>query len=232
MRKQILTFLLSACTVIAFAFADSETRNLSDFNKVSISSGINATLVKGSTNKVDIEADGIELEKIKTEVNGNKLKVSIDQKWWSGGWGKKRKVSVVITYTEELNQISSSAGSRVGNEGTISSSKLQLSASSGSNTSLNISAESVSADVSSGASLSVSGSAGSIDVDASSGSSFKGYELESGDANVDASSGASIQVNVSGDLDADVSSGASIKYKGSPKSKNIDKSSGGSVKAA
>ena len=134
--KHVSSFFLALFTMVSLTFGQSETRNLSSFDEVSISSGINATLVKGSTNKAEVEAEGIELDKVVTDVSDGELKVQIDSKWWKGGWGKKRKVNVVITYTEELHEISTSAGSRVTNEGVIKTSSLELSASSGSNTNL------------------------------------------------------------------------------------------------
>ena len=85
-------------------------------------------------------------------------------------------------------------------------------------------------DISSGASLNVSGSAGSTEIDMSSGSSLNGYGLQTGSVDIDGSSGSSARIHVTDNLVADVSSGATVKYKGNPSNKNIDKSSGGSVR--
>ena len=212
------------------AIGDSETRDLSGFTRISVASGIKATLVSGSTNKVDITVEGIALDKIITDVSGDKLKVTVDQKWWKMiGRSSKRKVSVVITYTEELEYISSSSGSSVKSENVINSDDLGLKSSNGSNLRLEIKAGDVTVDVSSGASMSLKGQADDLVVDLSSGSTYNGMELRSNDVNVEASSGASAKVWVTGVFVAEVSSGASIRYKGDPSSKNIDKSSGGSV---
>ena len=230
MKSLLTTGIFSLSCIVLFAFGDKETRNLSSFEQVSVSSGISATLVKGSTNKVDIDAENIDLDKIQTEIKDDHLRVKIDQKWWSNlTKSRKRKVTVTITYTEELDYISSSAGSSVKSEGTINSDDLELSSSSGSTLKLDVNAGDVESDVSSGATMVLSGKTGDLDIDVSSGSSFRGGDLQSEDVTIDASSGASAQIWVTGDLDADVSSGASVRYKGNPGSTDIDKSSGGSV---
>ena len=229
-KNLISTGIFSLGCLAMVAFGDKETRNLGDFEGVSVSSGISATLVSGSSNKVDIDAENIDLDKVITEIKDDVLRVKVDQKWWSNlTKSRKRKITVTITYSNELEYISSSAGSSVKSDGTINSDDLELNSSSGSSLKLDVNASDVESDVSSGATMVLSGKAGDLDIDVSSGSSFRGGDLQTEDVTIDASSGASAQVWVTGDLDADVSSGASVRYKGSPNSTDIDKSSGGSV---
>ena len=232
MKKQLLTLLLASGVTMLMAFGDTETRNLSSFSEISVAAGIKATLVKGNVNKADIDAEGIELDKVITEVDGDRLIVKIKTRMW-GNWGNKRNVKVTITYSESLESVSASSGASVVSDEVLrTASRLELQSSSGANSKLKVNTENISADVSSGASLNVEGSANTIEIDVSSGSSFKGYDLVCKNVNVDVSSGGSAYVHATSELDADVSSGGSVKYKGNPSSKNIDKSSGGSVKPA
>lgn len=232
MKKSILlTFLLSILASVIWSYGDTETRTLKAFSEISVSAGIQATLEKGNSNKIEIDAEGIDLDKVITKVDGNKLTVKIESSWWKIGWtNNKRKVKVHVTYTEDLEDISASSGASVSSEDVIASTRLSLEASSGSRIEIEVENDNLSVDVSSGAGINLSGSAAKVKVDVSSGSSFDSYDLVANDASLDASSGASIKITVNGQLKASASSGASIKYNGSPTMTDIEKSSGGSVR--
>lgn len=232
MKKSIfLVLVLLTATLVSWAYGDTETRSIKSFSEISVSAGIEATLEKGSANKIEIDAEGIDLDKVITKVDGDKLIVKIESSWWKMGWNSKRKVKVNITYTEELEEISSSSGASVYSNDVINSDRLRVQASSGARLELELDNNDLSADVSSGANMELSGSTKKLDVDVSSGSSFNSYDLVSDEAKLDASSGASIKVTVNKSIIASASSGASIKYNGSPDVTDIDKSSGGSVRS-
>ena len=209
---------------------DSETRQVESFDGVKVSSGIEAELIQGRTNKVEISASGIDLDKITTEVKKGVLKVGIDQNWWNSWSSKRKKVKAKITYSSELSSLAAGSGSSVWSDEVIQSNELDLDVSSGASMEVEIEVRDASIDISSGASLNVSGSAGSTEIDMSSGSSLNGYGLQTGSVDIDGSSGSSARIHVTDNLVADVSSGATVKYKGNPSNKNIDKSSGGSVR--
>lgn len=230
MKKTILSVAIICCSIIAYAFGDQETRSLKSFDGVKISSGIEATLIQGSENKINIEVEGIELDKIETSVENGTLKVKIDEKWWKMGWNKKRKVIVEVYFSEELEEITATSGASIYAKETIESEELSLDASSGSKIDISIDNHSVDCDVSSGASIMLDGNTDHAKIDVSSGSTMKGLDLEVNEAILSASSGASIKINVNDKIKANASSGGSIKYDGNPSNTNINKSSGGSVR--
>ncbi len=229
---QIISLVFFTLThQVSFA-SDTETRDLSSFSGISVAAGIEATLVQGDENSIEITVSGIELDKITTDISRGVLKVSVNNKnkWWKNlGIGSRRDVDVVITYKSELDYISSSSGSSVHAAHTINASNLELKTSSGANMELNLDVNDLEADLSSGSTMDLSGDATYSEIDLSSGSTYRGFNLKSKNVNVDGSSGSSAKVNVSHSLTADVSSGASVKYSGSPTDRDIDKSSGGSV---
>ena len=227
--KKTISIILSIFFSIALLAGDKETRSLKSFDAIRVSSGISATLIKSNENKIDIEATGIDLNKIETKVSGDELNVKIDQSWWKMGWNSKRKVNVVIYYTESLSSIESSSGSYIESDEIMDNDRLSVDAASGSKIELEVNTEKLQGDVSSGSTIVIDGTATIANIDASSGSSFRGSDLSVEDANLEASSGSSIKIKVSDKLKAEASSGASIKYGGNPSNTSIDKSSGGSV---
>ncbi len=229
MKKLILSSAFSLIAVAIFAFSDTETRTLGSFDEITVSSGITAELVKSSTNKIDITVDGIDLDQVSTEIDGDHLKVKVETKSWFSGWNSKRKVEVVIYYSEELEGIKSTSGSRVHSDDIVESESLELISSSGSNMDIEIEANELTAKVSSGASMSIAGESDYATIKVSSGSSCRAYDLVTNEANLKASSGANLKITVKEKIIARANSGASISYHGNPTNKDIDKSSGGSV---
>lgn len=221
------TLLLTSSFLIG---QDSETRSVDSFDEVSVATGIDATLVKGSKNQVEIEVDNVDLDNIITEVRGGKLVVKVEQNFWKNILGKSRNrdVDVVITYTEDLEGLSISSGARVETDGAIETRDIEISCSSGANGDIEVEASEVEISVSSGAYMAIEGETAFLDVSVSSGASFKGKGLLADDVEASASSGASASVYADKSLKAKASSGGSISYKGDPNT-DIKKSSGGSV---
>lgn len=231
---QLLVFAVLALSSQSLEASDSEIRDLKSFSGISVAAGVDATLIKGNENSIEITVSGIELDKISSKVSGGVLKVSVENGSWWQRFTKlgKRNVDVTITYNGDLDYISSSSGSRVHADYTIVANDLEIKSSSGSNIDLDINAKDLEIDLSSGSTINLSGEAEYTEIDLSSGSTLHAFDLDSKYVNVDGSSGSSAKIAVSYSLIADVSSGASVKYKGSPSDRDIDKSSGGSVKKA
>lgn len=208
--------------------AQDATRHLDDFNALKVSGGISVDLFYGSP-KAEIDMIKGDIDKLKTVVKGNTLKIYFDNGYWGGGGKNKAHIDL---YFEDLNNVSVSAGSNVECGEVIKTSSFDADASSGSRLELNLDAGSVDSDVSSGASMRLEGLAKKLNVDVSSGGSFKGSALKTKNVDADVSSGGNIKVWATESLSADASSGGSVQYKGNPSKKSIDsgKWSGGSVR--
>ncbi len=230
MKNFTTLFLILITGSIGLSAQNTETRELNTFDQIHVATGIHATLIPGNTNKIVLTAKGIDLDKVKSQVKDGALTVKItNNKLWN--WSiKKQKVEALITYASELEEISTSSGASIVSEHDIISNDLSIEASSGSKIHVDLVSDEVAIEVSSGASIKAGGRTTDLEVDISSGASFKGYDLVADNVDVDGSSGASARVNVTENLVVDVSSGSSVKYKGNPKTKDIEKSSGGSVR--
>lgn len=230
--QKSLTFLqtgLLILTLFVAQAADRETRDLDAFSGISVSSGIDAKLIEGTTNEISIQVDGIELERVKTYIKNDVLVVSVKHKRsWFSAW-KKKDIDVVITYTENLESLKATSGSNLYADHVIRGDELEIDISSGAHIDVEVDVREVEVDLSSGSVADITGDTDVAYIDSSSGATFRGFGLVAEKAHTDGSSGSAIEVSVLHDLRADVSSGASVRYKGSPTNKSIDKSSGGSV---
>lgn len=218
----VMTLLVSVAAVKA------QSKNLSDFSRLSSSGNVSVTLKKG-TPKAEYRIIKGDEDGLTIEVRGSELVVKTDSgyKFWKNNQTKAE----VTVYYNRLEGVDCSAGSRVEGEEVIASARFEVEASSGAACSLKIETEDLTADVSSGADLTLAGKCDSGVFDASSGGSIEAYGLATRISNADVSSGARITINVSKELKADASSGGSIRYKGNPERTDLHSSVAGSIKS-
>ena len=225
----LLIALVLGANIQSFAFSTekTETRNLKDFDKIKVSSGIDLFVRMGETEEVKVVADGDIIDQVITEVKDGTLKIYMKQNNnWNWGITKSRKVYVSV---KELERLEASSGSDVNSENTLTGESLKVSASSGSDITLEIHYKNFTLDTSSGSDARISGKTKNFEAESSSGSDIKAQDLESVICKVSVSSGSDATVNVSDELYANASSGADVRYYGNPQVKDINESSGGDV---
>ncbi|MDP2337867.1 MAG: head GIN domain-containing protein [Bacteroidota bacterium] len=227
---KLFTFLLFLAAFIQVSGADAgrQTRQITGFHGISVSSGIDLYLTQKNVEEVAVEAGPDDLDKIVTKVEGGILKIYIKEKsWFNLNWNiKARKVYVSFT---NLDKLEASAGSDVVSENFLKLDKLNLDASSGSDVKLELDVNELSVGSSSGSHISLKGKVTVLQADASSGSNISAGELQAKKCTASASSGSDIRIFVSDELDASASSGGDITYSGNPAKKDINESSGGDV---
>jgi hypothetical protein len=224
-----LSFLFSSCifmgpSIKGNGHVTKETREISGFEKIKVSTGLHVVLVQSGRELVTVEADENLHDVIRTEMKGNELNIFTEDRIRDA-----KKVQVTVEFTD-LDELRTSSGAHVNTDGMIKVKRLESEASSGSHQSLNINTQNFNAKTSSGAHMAVKGKADEVGLKASSGSHLKAGDLASGDCNADASSGAHIYIDVSKDFEGEASSGGQIYYTGKPNSVTVNTSSGGNVK--
>lgn len=235
--KKIILFasilFSSACLFVQNATAqdnNAQTRNVSSFHQVEVSSGIHLYLKQGNAIAVSVSASSPEISsRIKTEVENGRLKIYIDRKGITN-WDSKGKNLKAYVTIKDIDALEVNSGADAETDGNINSNELKISLSSGAGFSGAVTASKLWVDQSSGSDMLIKGKVGEASVKTSSGANFKGYDLESETCNADASSGSGIEITVNKELNAIASSGGGIDYKGNAAVKSISNSSGGRIK--
>ena len=230
MKNQLLILLSLLCTFTLSA--QDKIIDLSSYNTVHVSEGIAVTMIKGDP-KAEITMYKGKLEDVVVSQDGESIRIKFKKKKgisWNNS--NNRKVSIELYFEGDISEVAVSSGASLHSDDTFYSSNFECDASSGGTIDVRIESNDADISVSSGASIKISGEVKNLDISVSSGAIFKGKNLKSKSVDVDASSGASAIVWATDIIEADTSSGASIKYKGDPKSENLDsgKWSGGSIR--
>ncbi len=223
--KNLLAIIVLALVATFTQAQESETRNVGSFNGVKVAEGIDVYLKKGDKESVKVEATGIKLENVLTEVSGSYLKVHMRD----GNYRGTVNVKVYVTYVQ-LEKLSASSAGSIFSETVIKANSLDISCSSAGNVEISVDAQTMSISASSAGEMELKGKTKSLSADASSAGEIDAYDLEAQNVEAEASSGASIKVFVTEELDGHASSGGSVRYRGNPSKAITDSSSGGSVK--
>ncbi len=220
-----ISVLICLVTLSIWAIGqDVENRELNSFDELHVSQGIDAYVERGSKESVRVEARGIPLEDVLTEVYGDRLKVHLSRNRW-----RDYSVTVKITYVE-LEKISASSAANVFVKSTLKGDRLILDVSSAADIEADVDVNELEADASSSGDIEVTGTTKYLEVDVSSAGGVDAYDLEAEYVRVDASSGSGAKVYATKEIDAEASSGASVRYRGNPPKSRTDTSSGGSVR--
>ena len=200
------------------------------FSAISVTDGVELYLTQGNEESIAISAsDEKYLERYKTEVSNGTLNIYYDNKGvnWTGN--DRRRLKAYVSF-KALEKLHASGGAQVKMKSILKSDKLEYIFTSGSQFNGEVDINKMDVSQNSGAQIDITGKADNIKIDVSSGAIFKGYDLVSDFCEAKASSGGAVRVSVNKELTVRASSGGGIRYKGNGVIKDMDVSSGGSVK--
>lgn len=114
--KHVLTaFLVVAFVSVTTVFAQTrETRDVSTFTKIAFRVPGKLYLRQGSQQKVEIEGKKDVLREVETEVEGGKLVIGKEGKWFDMDWDEDDRVTVYITIKDLEGLSVSGSGDLIG----------------------------------------------------------------------------------------------------------------------
>lgn len=202
----------------------TEKRNLANFDKVTVSQGLECEVIFSDKSEVTIEADDNLINGIHTTVQNGTLDISSEYDNYINVKSKR-----IIVHMPKIVSLESTSGSTLKSGNILISNDITLKSSSGSSLEAEVEADKVTLETSSGSEQTVIGKALKVYTASSSGSNLDADELLANEVFAQSSSGSSTSVNAAVLLDGKASSGSSISYKNNPKEVRKEESSGGSV---
>lgn len=213
MKKTVLLFCtLSLILGLQLNAQTTQERNISGFDEIQVSSGIDLYLKQGNTTSVTVKASDKVINDIETRVEGNKLIIKMKTKNYRD-WGRDRKEVYIVL--NDLKRISASGGSDVASEA-FKLRDLSISTSGGSDMSLEVDADAISITMSGGSDINIKGSTTKLDVRASGGSDLSARNLKVDNCKIVTSGASDASIYVTGDLSMTASGASDINYAGNP----------------
>lgn len=247
MKSTVVLFALIFLSSLTPLFAQEEVeRTLANFKSVSVDYGIQAKLLKGSSNKVVLSISGTKEDKVTSEIvdglllltfkNTNKLDgVSVSAEIYSANAIEGISVSNEATLSVKdvpaastLN-IVVTAGSQLDMSAKTQSAVVSISRSA--KAQLVMEATDLKATIAGKGRLDITGTAETLNVNANTSGRYKGYGLQCQSATAQAHGSGLVELSVSESLIANVVSDGKVYYKGDPTLK-VNATSSGKVEKA
>ncbi len=203
----------------------SQKRNINaPFDKIEVQQGIHLYVEMNAQYGIHVNADENIIDTIRTEIKEGTLHISVKPSFRLSG---NKNVHVKLP---KLASLKASSGSFITSTNTLTSPVLTINTSSGSTANLTINTQKLTVTTSSGSQISLNGTAITNQLKTSSGSTANLENLETEKTTIKSNSGSVIKVFATKELAVNASSGSSIQYKGSPQLKQINTSSGASLR--
>lgn len=228
MRNLTLSVIAILITITAYG-QQKQTRELPNFSYVTLGIDADVIITQGTTQKVVIEAKADDLEKIKTEVNGNKLKIrSYNNNSWFGDHFDYVKIYITLS---KFTGASVSGSGSITNTNNLTGDEVDFGVSGSGNINLYIECNQLDTHISGSGNISAEGKTGKILLHISGSGDLDAVGMQAKELEAHISGSGSARVFVTQSIDAHISGSGRIRYKGNP-DKILDKVSGsGSVRS-
>lgn len=204
--------------------------NLSDFNQISVSSGIKIYLTQGEEEKILLKGNADALDKVIINKKSSVLDLKFDYKnsYSNWAWKKDQALKAYISF-KTLNKLIASGGSDIIGQNNFKLNDLSIISSGGCDINLNLSANYLKVVTSCGSDINLNGKADKLDITASGGSDVEAFGLIVDVINVVSSGGSDVQLYAEKSIKAVASGASDIQYKGNAIKRNTSSSGAASI---
>jgi len=201
-----------------------EDRNMSGFTRLEVSGGFEVVLTQGNNESVTIEADENIIDNIKTRVTGKTLEV------YTKGTIRNYKIMRIYITFKQLESIELSGAVKITADQSLQFDSLELDISGACSLEFDMEADRLELDLSGASKLLLNGFVNHLDADCSGSSKLLLAGLKTKTISLDSSGATTAEFWVTESLKVESSGASNVRYKGEPKSVNLDNSGASSVK--
>ena len=206
MQKSLLTLAAFLLVIGLHAQTSTSTRTLSAFDHIAISGGFDKIILQeGSAEGIVLELNGIEAEKIKTEVKGSTLEIGVKK-----GWHGDFKATLTVTF-RSLREISNSGSSDIEALSTIKGESFEYRSSGSGDFKGAFDVKKLEVHISGSADMTLTGSADQQDYAISGSGDINASKLKGKSAEVSISGSGDVDLNVDGPVRTAVSGSGDVK---------------------
>jgi HSP20 family molecular chaperone IbpA len=233
MRYPIIAILFVFGTISSFS--QLKEIKIEELNTISAFGPFKINLIKSSTNKIEIDYNGIDEDEVNIKVGEGELSIKLKNKNFfdlgdNSNWERKNhRYANVTIYYKEINSIEVRAGATVEANEAIVSKQLLLVCKMGAEMELEVRSQTLELESSMGSEVKLRGTAEDVKIKSKMGSHVNATSLKSQKVKVSSSMGSEVSVFAEKELNASADFGASISYRGSPTVKSTSKFLGAEI---
>lgn len=220
----LLTMITLLISLPLFAQTSSESRSLETFNAVRVANSIEAELVKGDVNQIEITASGIDPDRIETRISNRILSVQV-----KGSNIGSSSIKAKITYINDIDELSAATSARIFVKDVLNSNQVKLSAATSSYIEAKVNAQKLTLDASTKAKIFVVGTAENLDLNVFTDAEIDGTDLEVETAQIRGNTAGRANFTVNKSIEGRAATAAKIYYEGDPSLIDVRTNTGGAI---
>jgi hypothetical protein len=193
------------------------------FSKIKAGSALKVIVSLGNQESVVFEAEEEVLKKMRAEVKGGELQLSIE-----GKCNSEKDILVYVT-AKSLKEVEADGAASVEIKDELKGDKLKMEAKGAAKITAQINTKELLAEVSGAGYIKIKGEAVKLSADVSGAGNLKADDLKAKEVEVHANGAGKASVNASDNLKASASGAGNIYYTGDPKNKELDAKSAGHI---
>ena len=203
------------------------TRNVGDYDEISVAGFFDVTLVAGNEGELTIEGESNLLEYIETEVNGDKLTIKVKNKQnLKTSWGKDIKIRVPF---RDLNQVSLSGSGEIMSTDVIKANNFRVSVSGSGDINLVVEASSTESRVTGSGDLVLRGSTRDHETSVTGSGDLEAGRFKADNVDAKVTGSGDIRVSCDKSIRARVTGSGDIEYVGNPTKQDTKVSGSGDI---
>lgn len=203
------------------------TRNVGDYDEISVAGFFDVTLVAGNEGELTIEGESNLLEYIETEVDGDRLTIKVKNKQnLKTSWGKDIKIRVPF---RDLNQVSLSGSGEIMSTDVIKANNFRVSVSGSGDINLVVEASSTESRVTGSGDLVLRGSTRDHETSVTGSGDLEAGRFKADNVDAKVTGSGDIRVSCEKSIRARVTGSGDIEYVGNPTKQDTKVSGSGDI---
>ncbi|WP_378173731.1 head GIN domain-containing protein [Aquimarina sp. SS2-1] len=205
----------------------TKTRTTSEYDQINVKGSLDVSLISGSEGNIKIEGESNLIPYVKTEIEGESLKIYVEKGYYLKV-SKGKKLIVTVPF-KDLNRVSLSGSGDVYGDDVIKASDFKTSVSGSGDVRLVVDADRVESSVSGSGDLILKGSTKNLECKVNGSGDIKAYDLKAKNVVASVTGSGDIKVTSTSSLKARVTGSGDIDYKGNPEKEDKKVSGSGDI---
>jgi len=208
------------------AKVETITRNLSGYEKISVSGNFDIVLIKGKEGELTITIEENLKEYLVTKIKNDKLIIR-----WNEKYNVRSTKTVQITVPfNDIKEVNLSGSGSIVNRDKINASDFEINLAGSGNINLSLSSQDVDCSMAGSGVVKLIGTAESFECSKAGSGVFMGYNFICKNINISSAGSGDAEISATDYLEADTAGSGSIYYKGNPKKDRLRVAGSGSIK--
>ncbi|MBQ0733127.1 head GIN domain-containing protein [Aquimarina celericrescens] len=206
----------------------TKNRSTSDYDEVKVKGNLDVSLVSGSEGQISIEGESNLIEHIRTEVEGDVLKIYVEKEYWLKP-SKGKKLLVTVPF-EDLTKVTLAGSGDINSSDVIKASNFKTGISGSGDIKLIIDAQNSEGYVTGSGDLTLSGTSNNFDCKVTGSGDLMAFGLNSKEVIASITGSGDIEVTATSSIKARITGSGDINYKGNPEREDKKVSGSGDIR--